>query len=184
MLGGEHEVRLGVAPIGRHFRLGQLAPNLGGHAGDEGSRRDDRALEHDSARGDERLATDHGSVQDRRAHADEAVVFDDAAVQHRVVAHTHSAPDDRGLAGVAVHRDVVLQVGAFAHLDEVAVAPQYGSVEHRGLGVDAHLAKERRIRGDPRSSIHVRFVAKDCATHSASRSGWGVCTASQPDRPA
>src|SRR5262249_21435401 len=125
---------------------------------------------------------DHGAVHDAGLHTDEAAILERTGMQQRHVAHRHVGADGAGEAALAasavlllvdVDDRAVLDVGARADADSVAVAAQHAAEPDAALGADVDIADHHCRRrnegagGDARLEIVER---QDQAAHGNSGS--------------
>src|SRR5205085_1263125 len=93
------------------FGYGPLDP--GGNAGEEGSRRNARPLQHHAPGAHQRFLAEDAPVEEDRSHADEAAILDPRAVQDDAVSHGDLlAHLDRRAAAGEVENAGVLDVAA------------------------------------------------------------------------
>src|SRR5712692_6928699 len=116
------DVDVGVLQQPVPFFRFQLAHDPARRADDEDAVGIFLAFGNERAGGYEAAAPDDGVVHDDGADADERSVADGAAVEHRLVADRDVFPELEGNARIGVQDRGVLDVGAFADGDGVAVA--------------------------------------------------------------
>ena len=123
-----------------------------------GPRRYLGAVRHHRAGPDQCPRAHHDAVQDHRSRAHQAIVLDRAPLQVRVVTDDTVRADQGRQVGGAVDHSAVLDGGALADADEVAVRTQDGRGPDRRAGADLDLSDEHRVRMHPCSRIDVWFV--------------------------
>src|SRR5690606_1424974 len=107
------------------------------------------ALGYQRARADQRVVADARAVEDDRAHADQHVVADRAAVDDGAMADGAPLAHHHRTAGIGVHDDVFLQVGAVADGNRLAVAARHRAEPDANILAEPHLADDGRTRRYP-----------------------------------
>ena len=74
---------------------------------------------------------------------------DGAAVQHHLVADRAVLADRERVAGIDMEDAAVLDIAAFADLDDVVVGPQDGAEPDAGFALEADVADQDGARRDP-----------------------------------
>ena len=116
-----------------HAGLVDLPDDPAGRSHDEGIVWNDLVLGDQRIRADQAVPADPRPVQNGRAHAHKGVRADGAAVQHHLVADRAVLADRQRVAGIDMEDAAVLDIAAFADLDDVVVGPQDGAEPNAGL---------------------------------------------------
>src|SRR2546427_1416099 len=153
------DVDVGVLQQFLFFLRLQFADDFGRRAEDEDAVGIRFTFGDESARADDAAAADDGVVHDDRADADERAVADGAAVQHGLVADGDVLPEREGNARIGVQDRGVLDVGALADGDDVAVAADDGVEPDARLVVQDHGADDGGVlRDEPLLAVEYDFA--------------------------
>src|SRR5919106_1443022 len=143
------DVVLGALPDPGDVVGADLAHHLAGHAHDQGVVRNLLTLGNQGLGADQAVFPHSRAVEHDGADADQRVVFDRAPVQHGEVADRHVRAYGQGKARVGVQDAAVLNVGAFAHGDQLVVATQHYAPPDARVPLEPDLADHRSARRDP-----------------------------------
>ncbi len=113
--------------------------------GNNGSRSDDRAVEHDSP------------------DADQAIVFHARSVNDRSMSDGDPIADLARVSRVAVKAAEVLNVGLRTDLDSNAIASNHGPEQHARLGTNLNIASQGCVFGNE-TIVRDEFALK-CSVH-------------------
>ena len=134
-----------IAEVCLHLLWGDLFDDLCRHSHHHRAIRHHHAFRHQCPCSDDAVFAHDTVVQQGGVHPDEAAIPYGAAVDKGAVPHRYIFAQSHFSAPVAVEHGVVLHIGIFADGQHPVIPPQYGTVPHRGTGLQHHISLHRGI---------------------------------------